>query len=226
MCGRFVLTADANTLIEAFGLENVPPVQMVPRYNIAPTQPVAVITNADPKSLTFHRWGLIPSWAKDISIGSKMFNARLETAAEKPSFKNALKRRRCLIPANGFYEWPQKGKNPLYIHLDDAPVFAFAGLWETWNSPDGDTLNSCTILTTEPNEFIRQYHSRMAVILPPEAYADWLFKGEMTTDEALALIRTVPAETMRAHEVSKAVNAAGSEGPELIAPAGGQGLLL
>lgn len=226
MCGRFVLTADTDTLISAFGLETVPPVEMVPRYNIAPTQPVAVITNADPKALTFHRWGLVPSWAKDISIGSKMFNARLETAAEKPSFKHALKRRRCLIPANGFYEWPQKGKNPLYIHLDGDPVFAFAGLWETWRSPDGDELNTCTILTTEPNDFIRQYHSRMAVILPPDAYSDWLFKGEMTPEQALSILTPVSADAMRAYEVSKAVNSAGNEGPDLIAPVGGQGQLL
>jgi putative SOS response-associated peptidase YedK len=225
MCGRFVLTADANTLLEAFGLDTVP-VEPVPRYNIAPTQPVAVVSNASPRELTYHRWGLIPSWAKDIGIGSKMFNARVETVAEKPSFKNALKRRRCLIPANGFYEWPQRGKNPIFIHLEDVPVFAFAGLWETWRSPEGDELNSCTILTGEPNEFVGQFHNRMAIILPREAYADWLYPGEMKPEEALSILEPYPASVMRAHEVSKAVNAAGVEGPELIAPVGGQVSLL
>lgn len=225
MCGRFVLTADANTLLEAFGLETVP-VETVPRYNIAPTQPVAVITNADPKTLTYHRWGLIPSWAKDIGIGSKMFNARVETVAEKPSFKNALKRRRCLIPANGFYEWPKKGANPLYLHLEGDPVFAFAGLWETWHGPGGEELNSCTILTGEPNEFVAQFHNRMAIILPQDAYADWLYGGEMKPEEALSIIQSVPADRMRAYEVSKAVNTANAEGPELVMPVGGQAPLL
>lgn len=225
MCGRFVLTADANTLLEAFGLDTVP-VEPAPRYNIAPTQPVAVITNAEPTKLTYHRWGLVPSWAKDISIGSKMFNARAETVAEKPSFKNALKRRRCLIPANGFYEWPQKGKNPLYIHLEGNPVFAFAGLWEVWRSPDGDELHSCTILTGEPNEFVSQFHTRQAIILPPESYSDWLYSGEMKPEEALSMLQPYPADRMRAYEVSKAVNAAGVEGPELIAPVDGQVSLL
>ncbi|MBK8134984.1 MAG: SOS response-associated peptidase [Anaerolineae bacterium] len=225
MCGRFVLTADAATLLEAFGLEGAM-VQMAPRYNIAPTQPVAVITNAEPRKLTFHRWGLVPSWAKDISIGSKMFNARAETVAEKPSFKNALKRRRCLVPANGFYEWPEKGKNPMYIHLDGDPVFAFAGLWETWRSPDGDELNSCTILTGEPNDYIRQFHNRMAIILPKESYSEWLFSGEMRAEEALSFLQPYPAERMHAYEVSKLVNGANTEGADLIAPVGGQGTLL
>lgn len=225
MCGRFVLTADGTQLVEAFGLD-APPAQMAPRYNIAPTQPVAVITNADPKHMTFQRWGLIPSWAKDISIGSKMFNARVETVAEKPSFKHALKRRRCLIPANGFYEWPEKGKNPMYIHLDGDPVFAFAGLWETWRSPDGGEIDSCTILTGEPNEYISQFHHRMAIILRPELYADWLYPGEMKPEEALSILQTVPADQMRAYEVSKLVNSAGVEGADLIAPVHTQGTLL
>lgn len=225
MCGRFVLTADAASLVEAFGLGSVP-VETVPRYNIAPTQPVAVITNAEPTKLTYHRWGMIPSWAKDISIGSKMFNARAETAAEKPSFKSALKRRRCLIPANGFYEWPEKGKNPMYIHFDGDPVFAFAGLWETWRSPDGDEINSCTILTGEPNDYIRQFHNRMAIILPKEAYTEWLFSGEMKPEEALSMLQPFPADKMRAYEVSKLVNSAHTEGADLIAPVGGQGTLL
>jgi putative SOS response-associated peptidase YedK len=225
MCGRFVLTANADQLALAFALENVP-TQMQPRYNIAPTQPVAVITNAQPKALTFQRWGLIPPWAKDMSIGSQLFNARAETAAEKPSFKHALKRRRCLVPANGFYEWPTKGKNPMYIHTADDGPFAFAGLWEVWRGPEGEEIHSCTILTTEPNDFMKAYHHRMAVILPPEAYAAWLTPGEISHAEALDLLRPLPAAQMRAYEVSKAVNNAAYDGPDCIAPVSTQGTLL
>lgn len=217
MCGRFVLTADAKTLQMAFDLETTP-APLVPRYNIAPTQPVAVITNAAPKELTYHRWGLVPPWAKDLSIGSQMINARAETAAEKPSFKNALRRRRCLIPASGFYEWPKKGQNPLYIHLKDDPVFAFAGLWEIWRSPDGDELHTCTILTTEPNDYIRQFHNRMAIILPRERYADWLYGGELQAAEALSILTPVDEDKMTAYEVSKRVNSPTFDSPENIEP--------
>ncbi|MCU0464259.1 MAG: SOS response-associated peptidase [Anaerolineae bacterium] len=228
MCGRFVLTADSGLIQQAFDLGPLAPeVQaMSPRYNIAPSQPVAVITNEDPTELTFHRWGLVPSWAKDLSIGNQMINARLETAAEKPSFKNALKRRRCLIPANGFYEWPKKGQNPIYVHLDGGELFAFAGLWEVWRSPEGDTVKTCTILTTEPNEFIKDYHHRMAVILPRERYAEWLTPGEVSHAEALSFIKMVDADQMRAYEVSKAVNNVGYDSPDCIAPIGTQGTLL
>ncbi|MCU0475260.1 MAG: SOS response-associated peptidase [Anaerolineae bacterium] len=222
MCGRFVLTADAQQLQLAFGLETLP-AQMVPRYNIAPTQPVAVITNAAPTTLTFQRWGLVPSWAKDPSIGSQMFNARAETAAEKPSFKHALRRRRCLIPANGFYEWPVKGKNPIYIYPDDPAPFAFAGLWEVWRGPDGEELPTCTILTTEPNEFMKAYHHRMAVILPPDLYGAWLSPAELSPAEALDLLRPMPADGLRVHEVGKL--GTGAEGPECIAPVNTQGTL-
>lgn len=138
MCGRYVLTADPVAIQQAFDLDHVPG-EMKARYNIAPSQPVAVIANDDPRSLTFFRWGLIPSWAKDPAIGNRMINARAETLAEKPSFRTAYKRRRCLIPANGFYEWAKRGKGkvPMYVHLKGQPVFAFAGLWETWHDPDG-----------------------------------------------------------------------------------------
>ncbi|MBK9121932.1 MAG: SOS response-associated peptidase [Chloroflexi bacterium] len=225
MCGRFVLTADAETLQMAFDLETTP-APLVPRYNIAPTQPVAVITNAAPKELTYHRWGLVPSWAKDISIGSQMINARAETAAEKPSFKNALRRRRCLIPASGFYEWPKKGQNPLFIHLKDNSVFAFAGLWEIWRSPDGDELHTCSILTTEPNDYIGQFHNRMAVILPRDRYADWLYDGELQAAEALSILTPVDEDKMTAYEVSKRVNSPAFDSPENIEPLGTQAGLL
>ena len=225
MCGRFVLTADPNQIQLAFNLD-APPAQMYPRYNIAPSQPVAVITNENSAEMTFHRWGLVPSWSKDLSIGSSLINARAETAAEKPSFKNALKRRRCLIPANGFYEWPKKGQNPMYVHLAEGDLFAFAGLWEIWRDPDGGEIRTCTILTTEPNDFIKTFHHRMAVILPQSQYDTWLTPTELSHAEALDALRPVPAEMMRAYEVSKAVNNVAYDSPECIAPYSDPSLLL
>lgn len=225
MCGRFVLTSNAQQLQLAFNLASAI-VQLHPRYNIAPSQPVAVITNEDPTALTFHRWGLVPPWAKDLSIGNQLINARAETAAEKPSFKHALKRRRCLIPANGFYEWPSKGKNPMYIHLDDDEPFAFAGLWEVWRDPDGGEIRTCTILTTEPNDFIKTFHHRMAVILPQSQYDTWLTSGELSHAEALDALQPVSASRMRAYEVSKAVNTVSYDAPECIAPISTQSQLL
>lgn len=218
MCGRFVLNATPEAIQQAFDLDSVPPI--VPRFNIAPSQPVAVITNDAPRELTFHRWGLIPSWAKDPVIGNQMINARVETAAEKPSFRSALRRRRCLIPATGFYEWPEKGKPPIYIHLPDSALFAFAGLWEVWNSPNGDEIRSCTILTGEPNDFIKQYHHRMAVILRPEHYADWLAPDERTAADLMPLLQPYD-DAMDAYEVSKAVNSPATDSPELIQPVRG-----
>jgi putative SOS response-associated peptidase YedK len=159
-------------------------------------------------------------------MSSTLINARAETAAEKPSFRSALKRRRCLIPATGFYEWPKKGANPIYVHLEQDPIFAFAGLWETWHGPDGEELDSCTILTTEPNDFMRQYHHRMAVVLSPDRYADWLTPTEMSGQEALSLLETVPQEMMQVYEVSKLVNNVGVDSPDCIEPVGGQATLL
>ena len=151
MCGRFTLTADMNILQESFPWLNIPE-GLGPRYNIAPTQPVAVVPNDGKNKLDFFTWGLIPSWSKDPKIGSRMINARAETLAEKPSFRTAFKRRRCLILADGFYEWRQEGKGlpktPMYIKLTSGKPFAFAGLWESWNSKDGSNILSCTIMTT------------------------------------------------------------------------------
>lgn len=202
MCGRFVLAADGTAIQQQFNLTETPTIEA--RYNIAPTQPVAVITNAEPTALTYHRWGLIPSWAKDPSIGSRMINARAETAHEKPSFRSAFKRRRCLIPASGFYEWTKRdsGKVPMYIHLDDHAPFAFAGLWEVWHSPDGGEIHSCTILTTEPNDLIKPLHNRMAVILDEADYDMWLSPDELPADALKPMLRPYRADAMRAYEVS------------------------
>lgn len=220
MCGRFVLNADTGQVQLHFHLDTVPEVQR--RFNIAPTQPVAVITNEAPETLTYHRWGLVPSWAQALSIGNRMINARAETLPEKPAFKSAFKRRRCLIPATGFYEWSQDadgGKQPHYIHLADHDLFAFAGLWETWNSPEGDEIRTCTIITGEPNSLISTLHTRMAVILKPEDYDLWLQPGEMKPADLMPLLlNPYPADQMAAYPVSTLVNSPKNDNPTLIEP--------
>jgi putative SOS response-associated peptidase YedK len=219
MCGRFVLAVDPNQLALEFNLigdTNVPP-----NYNVAPTQSVAIISNESPSRLTFARWGLMPSWAKDLSMSAKMINARSETVDEKPAFRAAFKRRRCLIPASGFYEWQTRDdgkKYPMYIHPSDAEMFGFAGLWEVWHSPEGDELRTCTILTTAANDYMRAIHERMPVILPREQYADWLAPGDVPAGALKPLLRGYDPGRMTAHEVSKAVNRAGFSSPDMIAP--------
>jgi putative SOS response-associated peptidase YedK len=223
MCGRFTLTADVATLQNSFPFVNMPEgvdVGLHPRFNIAPSQPVAVIPNDGKNRLDFFVWGLIPSWSKDPSIGNRLINARAETVLEKPSFRNAFRRRRCLIPADGFYEWRQegRGKTPMYIHLASGKPFALAGLWETWNAPDGSQVLSCTILTTQPNELMASIHNRMPVILPPEAYPLWLEAGEPDTDRLVGLLKPYPAQEMQAYPVSPMVNSPKNDSAELIVP--------
>ena len=222
MCGRFTLTVDADSIQTYFPwLEHVP-VQIAPRYNIAPTQPIAVVPNDGKNAVDHFVWGLIPFWAKDPSIGSKMINARGETLAEKNSFKNPYKRRRCLVLADGFYEWTkvegQKAKQPYLIQLEDKSVFAFAGLWEEWNSPEGSQLRSATIITTEPNPIVAKLHNRMPVILHPDDYELWLSTEEQPPDRLQPLLTAYPAEEMIAFPVSTAVNSPGNDSPELIQP--------
>jgi putative SOS response-associated peptidase YedK len=176
MCGRFRLTR-ASKLAERFGIE--PEDDWVPRYNIAPTQNVEVIRQhpEEPKRFGSRmRWGLIPSWAKDASVGYKMINARAETVATKPSFCEALKKRRCLIPADGFYEWKKEGKTktPFCFIMADKSLFAFAGIWETWKNPVGQLIETCSIITTTPNALCADVHDRMPVILPDPWYDLWL----------------------------------------------------
>jgi putative SOS response-associated peptidase YedK len=219
MCGRYTLTADAQAIQQTFNLELAShPVQ--PRYNIAPSQPVPIIKNDHRHELSFVQWGLVPSWAKDPSIGYKMINARSETVAEKPSFRHAFKRRRCLIPADGFFEWSKQGKSkvPMYIHLANHELFAFAGLWETWQSPDGSELQTCTILTTEPNDLVKPLHHRMAVILDERDYDAWLDPDEMPADVLMPLLKPYPQEKMRVYEVSTLVNNTKYDEPALIEP--------
>ena len=220
MCGRFTLTADAKKLAESF-VDFAPPPENPPRYNIAPSQPVAVVANTGDNKIDFFVWGLIPSWAKDPKIGNKLINARSETLAEKPSFRTAYRRRRCLILTDGFYEWrknPDKTKTPMYIQLESQEPFAFAGLWEQWYSPHGDEVLSCTIITTQPNEFMSQIHNRMPVILPPEAYARWLDPAEQKPDTLQPLLKPYPAEEMAAYPVSTQVNNPRNNVPDCILP--------
>ncbi len=194
------------------------------RYNIAPSQPISIIPNTAEKQLTFVIWGLIPFWAKDSKIGHKMINARAETLAEKPSFKAAYKYRRCLIPASGFYEWQatpgSKTKTPHLIQMQTGEPFAFAGIWERWQAPDGSEILSAAIITTQPNEIVAPIHNRMPVILPPDAYTQWLAPGESHPDTLSHLLSPFPANNMEAYPVSTLVNNPANNGPECIEPAG------
>ena len=222
MCGRYTLTADAESIQLAFNLRVIEGLTG-PRYNIAPSQQVAVITDRDPQELSFMKWGLIPSWAKDPKIGNRMINARSETAAEKPSFRTAFKRRRCLIPADGYYEWQKQGKKkaPMYIQHAERDIFAFAGLWENWKAPDGSWLSTCAILTTEANERIHPVHHRMAVIIEPEDYDLWLAPRELLPPEWMPLMGGPVSEKLRFHEVSTQVNRPVNDNPTLVTPVAG-----
>lgn len=221
MCGRFTLTVDPAESPEKFGSYTFPK-KFSPRFNIAPTQPVLAIPNDDKFKADFFVWGLIPMWAKDPSIGNRMINARGETLAEKPSFRGSLKYKRCLILADGFYEWKsadgKKTKTPFFIHMKDRKPFAFAGLWDSWNGPDGSHIRSCTIITTEPNELMSMIHDRMPVILHTRDYAKWLDPSPQTPDQLLPLLKPFPADMMDAYPVSTLVNKPANDIPELVVP--------
>lgn len=220
MCGRFALKVPPRTIQEHFHLPETP--DLLPRYNIAPSQPVAVVRHLPGKSyhqLDMLRWGLIPHWAKDVKISYKMINARAETLVQKPSFRAAFKKRRCLIAADGFYEWQHNGntKQPFYVQLKKRDVLSFAGLWESWRSPDGKNIESCTIITTTPNERIKKIHDRMPVILPPEQYESWLH--ESASEESLMrLLVSYPADEMEAYPVGTQVNSPKNDTPDCIKP--------
>jgi putative SOS response-associated peptidase YedK len=222
MCGRFTLTVDPADLQDVFG-DFIFPTQFAPRYNIAPSQPVLAIPNDGKNKADFFLWGLIPSWAKDPTIASKLINARGETVAEKPSFRGSFKYKRCLISADGFYEWKaeagKKAKTPYFIHMKNRKPFAFAGLWDEWHSPDGNMLRTCTIITTSPNELMSDLHNRMPVILDKSQFADWLNPMPQTLENLIHLLQPFPAEKMSAYPVSTLVNAPSNDRAELIAPA-------
>ena len=193
---------------------------MQPNYNVAPTQEVPAVVAGNgggDRRLEMLRWGLIPSWADDPGIGARMINARSETVAEKPSFRRAFKERRCLIPADGFYEWQKTngGKQPHYIRMKNGRPFAFAGLWESWKG-DGNEIRSCTILTTNPNDVAGEIRNRMPVILPPEGYEVWLDPDVRETDQLLSLLAPYPPSDMEAYPVSRRVNSPSNNEPSCV----------
>jgi len=202
MCGRFVLLTDLSVLIDFFEIEECD-FEYKTGKNISPGQLVTAIINDEKNRLVNFRWGLIPSWAKDPSIGSKMFNARAETVSEKPSFRSAFKKRRCLIIADGFYEWQklEKRKKPFYFSLKSEEPFGFAGLYESWISPDQKQVQTCTIITTDSNELIMPIHDRMPVILPKDSTSIWINPKNQNNEELLSLLRPYPAEEMKMEEV-------------------------
>lgn len=220
MCGRYTLASPSTKLFERFGLDGDAP-ELTPNYNVAPTQSVAAILSEDgERRLETLRWGLVPSWAKDLSIGNRMINARSETAHEKPSFRSAFKRRRCLIPADGFYEWKRDeigGKQPFHIRMESGEPFAFAGLWESWDGGDGE-VRTCAILTTEANDMMGEIHHRMPVILPEELYEAWL-GTEAEKQELISMMEPYSSDGMEAYPVSRFVNKPSNNDPHCIEPA-------
>jgi putative SOS response-associated peptidase YedK len=209
MCGRFTLFEADTILSKEFGASI--PFDLKPRYNVAPSQQVAAVRNlpdSSKREFALFRWGLIPSWAKDASIGNKMINARAETVAEKPSFRNAFRHRRCLVPMSGFFEWSKRGihKQPNFIALNDKRVMAVAGLWERWAGAADAPIESCTLLTTEANELIAPMHDRMPVIVAPENYELWLNAPEEDLAVLRPLLAPYPPGEMFARPVSLRVN--------------------
>lgn len=217
MCGRFILSLQLDEIREALGVQTPP--DWLPRYNIAPSQPALTVRAADMQAL-WMRWGLVPGWAKDPAIGARMINARAETLAEKPAFRQALARRRCLVPASGFYEWQKlpggRGTQPMCFTLKDGKPFFFAGLWENWRQPDGADYLSFTLITCAPNSLVAPIHDRMPVMLKPEQGLAWLQAPEP------ALLAPFPADEMQMHPVSKRVNSPEAEGAECAAVLRGQ----
>ncbi|MFB3161712.1 SOS response-associated peptidase [Neobacillus sp. 179-J 1A1 HS] len=221
MCGRFTLTATVDQLIDRFDIEFfLQEEEYNPSFNVAPSQSVlAVINDGARNKMGFLRWGLIPPWAKDMSIGYKMINARAETLTDKPSFRNAYKKKRCLIVADSFYEWKRldsKTKIPMRIKLKSNELFSMAGLWENWKSPEGKSIYSCSVITTSPNELVQDIHDRMPVILNPEDEKYWLDPSITDTTKLNPLLKPLDHTLMEAYEVSALVNSPKNNSIELI----------
>lgn len=223
MCGRYTLRQRTEQIVQRFDVarvieETFAETAAEPRFNIAPTQPVDVVIENGVRTLEMMRWGLVPAWAKDPSIGGKLLNARAETLLEKPSFRTALARRRCLIPADGFYEWQRQGKSrqAMHIHLPGDALFAFAGLYDEWTSPDGSPLRTCTVITVAPNALMAPIHDRMPAILRPENEAAWLIGGDAAS--LLALLGPYPDGWLDAMPVSGLVNSVANDSPACLAP--------
>jgi len=222
MCGRFSQYNEQEEFEDRFDITDPSGVLFEPRYNIAPTQNVPIIViKEDNRVLKLMRWGLVPFWSKDTKIGSRMINARAETITEKACFKNPLKRKRCLVPASGFYEWkknPNRTKVPMYLHLRSGEPFAFAALWDEWKQPDGDKLFTFTIITTDPNELMKPIHNRMPVILPQKEESKWLDPELQDSSKLTPILIPYVSDLMEAYEVSPFVNIPGNDSPECIKP--------
>jgi putative SOS response-associated peptidase YedK len=220
MCGRFAFYSPHEAVIRLFGVADAPEVE--PRWNIAPTQFVAAVRETGgPRELAMLHWGLVPSWAKEKSIGARMINARAETLTEKPSFRTAFQRRRCLVLADGWYEWQRVGelKQPWYLRFADGQPVGLAGLWERWRDPaTGEPLESCCIVTTAPSDVAARVHDRMPAIVPPADYAEWLDPRNADTARLARLLGPTTLPGLEAHPVSRRVNAARNQGPDLIEP--------
>ena len=221
MCGRFRQTRSQKQLEERFQAENE--VEDVPRFNIAPTQPVVTVRQEKGKTsrlLSTMRWGLIPSWAKDMSHGHHAVNARSETVTTKLSFRESIRYKRCLIPADGFYEWKKTGtvRQPYLFEVGDGELFAFAGLWDEWKNPQGEIIESCTILTTAPNTLLADIHNRMPVILATAHYDHWLDPSMQDVATAASLLKPFDANLMKRYPVSTRVNSVANDDPECSAP--------
>jgi len=218
MCGRYVITSPPDAIRRLFGYPEQP--NFPPRYNVAPTQPVPVVRqHGEVRQFTLMRWGLLPSWVKDPQAFTLLINARAETVNDKPAFRNAMRRRRCLLPADGFYEWRQAGarKQPFFIRRRDSAPFAFAGLWETWAGPGGEEIDTVAIITVPANAALHPLHHRMPVILPPPAFAPWL-DPRADLAAATGLLTPAPDENLEFFTVSEAVNKVANDDPRNVVP--------
>ncbi|MGB5131252.1 MAG: SOS response-associated peptidase [Steroidobacteraceae bacterium] len=218
MCGRYAFFSPAEAVKRTFALDLLP--ELAPRYNIAPTQSVAALRVVEEgrRSLVMLHWGLVPHWAKERAIGNRMINARSETLADKPAFRDAFRRRRCLVLADGWYEWQAApgGKQPWFVRLRDPGPIAFAGLWEKWKDPAGELLESCTIVTCDASESIRKIHDRMPVVLPKESWDRWMDPAFSDTGTLSKILGPYDAKSLRGWQVSRLVNAPKNQGPKLI----------
>jgi putative SOS response-associated peptidase YedK len=219
MCGRYTFTSAPEAMRQLFRYLEQP--NFPPRYNIAPTQPIAIVRLVEgERHFALVRWGLLPSWVKDPKAFSLVFNARGESILDKPAFRAAMKRRRCLIPADGFYEWQKAGerKRPFFIHAKTGTPLAFAGLWETWTGPNGEELETAAIVTTRANSTLAPIHDRMPVIVPPEAFDLWLNCNDVDAKTAETMIAPAPDDLLGAYEISTAVNRTANDSPKLLEP--------
>ena len=220
MCGRFVRKLYTEDIASEFDVDEVA-ADLAPSYNVAPSQQVAVVMTDEKKRLVSMKWGLVPAWSNDPSIGNRLINARAETLADKPSFREAFTRQRCLVIADGFYEWQKRGRTsqPYFIHLKTDRPFGFAGLYDMWTSPEGELITTCTIITTEPNEVMKTLHDRMPVILAKQVEDAWLDPYNPDHASLAQMLRPYPAAEMQLHTVSPLVNSPANDSPECMAPA-------